>query len=229
MPPGQQQNIPPFWQRVENTQWWMKYPALTVMVFLRRDIGYRFLDPRHLLTVTGILAAFSIMVQPAPPRSGPQALLWFAILAFLFGIGQRNKRMKELKQGIVQHSYYIGTSIFDFRWLPAFCRNDRRMARFFDPIVCFVIGVAVFRASCMLCYWLVFAAVCLRCFEDAVHRRERNRDLDMLDNLILSGIHSNTVEQFEKPPAALPQQAATGVPTGLAPDIAEHIERRNLK
>ena len=228
-PPGQQQNNLSFWQRAENTQWWMRYPALTIMVFLRRDMGYRLLNPQHLFTVNGILLAISVLIRPPNEQAGPEALFWFSILAFVLGIGQRGKRLKEMKAGVVQHSYYIGTSPFDYRWLPDWCRRDRRMARFVDPVFFGLIGLACWPVSIMLCYWLMFAAICLRGYEHAVHRKELHRDLDMIDSLLDSQVHEKTVEHFEEQPAPQPQQTTTSVPTGLAPDIAEHIKRRKAK
>jgi hypothetical protein len=227
--PGQQTNNLSYWQRMENAQWWMMYPALTVMVFLRRDMGYRLLKPQHIFTVNGILLAISVLIRPPNAQAGPEALLGFALLSFILGSGQRGKRWKEMKAGVVQHSYYIGTSPFDYRWLPDWCRRDRRMARFVDPLVCGLIGLACWPVSIMLCYWLMFAAVCLRGYEDAVHRKELNRDMDMIDSLLISQAHEKTVEQFEDSPAPQPQQTTIGVPTGLAPDIQQHIERRKSK
>ncbi len=225
-PPGQQNNNLSYWQKVENAQWWMMYPALTVMVFIRRDMGYRFLNPKHLLSVTGPLAIFSALVGPTHPGTNPQDLFWFAVLSLSLGLAQRGKRWKELKAGSVQHSYYIGSSPFDYRWLPDWCRRDRRMARIFDPIFCAGIGVWVFPSSSVLSYWLMFAAVSLRGYEHAVYRKELNRDMDIIDSLIISQVHSKTVEHFEGPPQSQPQQPSAGIPTGLAPDIQEQIKRR---
>jgi hypothetical protein len=64
----------------------------------------------------------------------------------------------DLNNGIAQFSYYIGSSPFDFRWLPNFVRRNRRVARYFDPIFCAAIGLVLFPYSRALAMWLVFSA-----------------------------------------------------------------------
>jgi len=224
---GQHHSNLSIWQQAENMQWMMKYPALTVMVFLRRDMGYRFLNPLHLLSMTGILAFISVSINSKNPHAKPEHLFIFAVLALFLGGCQRTKRWRELKRGIVQHSYYIGTSPFDFRWLPNFIRCNRKIARFIDPIFCLLIGLVCLPVSSMLGLWLIFAGASLRAYEHAVHRKELNRNLDMLDSIIVSQVHSRTVEKFEDQPSAPQAQGPTGIPTGLAPDIQKQIKRRN--
>ena len=208
----------------------MQFPALTVMVFLRRDLGYRMLNPLGLIAVTGILFVIAILSQPDNADSGALGLLLFALAAFILGMGQRQKRWKELNRGVRQHSYYIGTSPFEkLRWLPMFCRRNRRSARLIDPIFCVAIGFALFPVSRLLAMWLIFSGVCLRSFEYTVHHRELNLNLDMVDGLIVSEVQGQTVERFEESPGAEPQQPTTGIPTGLGPDILENIKRRKAK
>ena len=48
------------------------------------------------------------------------SLLIFAGLGFLNGIAQRIRRWWDLERNVRQHSYYIGSSPFDQRWLPTF-------------------------------------------------------------------------------------------------------------
>jgi hypothetical protein len=102
------------------------------------------------------------------------------------------------------------------------------MARFADPFFCAVVGVALFPFSSLLALWLVFAGVCLRVYEDAVFRRERNRDLDLIDSLIISGRQTEILDQYHQAPA-LPLPPDQGIPAGLGPDIQEAIRRRRMK
>jgi hypothetical protein len=222
-------NAPSFWQQAEHMQWLTKFPALTVMVFLRPDLGYRLLNPLHLMT-TGIVVTFAAaFIQSYHRTVNIDDLLLFLLAAFALGICQRVHRWRQMERGVCQHSYYIGTSPLDFRWLPAFCRRNRRVARFADPAFCVFIGLALQHDFPALSIYIVFAGICLRGFEDVVHRKELNRDLDTVDGLIVSEDQGHTVEKFERPPPEQRQRPTVGIPTGLAPDVRENMKRRKAK
>ena len=217
-----------FFENYAFAQGMARFPALTVMVLLRKDVGFRLLNPLALLATTGALALLALLAMSGNNDPGPSLLLLFAVMAFVGGLSQRARRWKELNHQEPTHSYYIGTSPFDFQWLPDFCRRHRRMARFADPFFCAVVGVALFPFSSLLALWLVFAGVCLRVYEDAVFRRERNRDLDLIDSLIISGRQTEMLDQYHQAPA-LPLPPDQGIPAGLGPDIQEAIRRRRMK
>lgn len=227
MSPQPQQQGPTFREQYAFVQWLMQFPALSVMVFLRRDIGYRLVSPLRLIAITGILFVGSVLAQPRNADAQPMFLLVFALCFFILGMFQRIKRWWEFNRAVRQHSYYIGTSRFDFHWLPAFCRRNRRIARLIDPIVCVLIGVAFFPVSHALAVWLIFSGFCLRSYEYIIHQRERNSELDMVDGLIDAERQGQTVAQFETVSNPRPRQQATGIPTGLGPDVREHIKRRS--
>ena len=207
----------------------MRVSALTVMVYLRRDLGYRFLNPVHLFCINGTLILVAILNKPAHPELRLDDVILFAIFAFLIGMGQRNKRYRELKRGIMKHSYYIGTSHLDFIWLPNFVRRNRKIARLVDPAFCALAGLILLPYSRALAFWLIFAAFCLRSVEYEVNVREHSMDLDMIDSLIVSGAQHQNVEHFDELPAARQQQPITGIPTGLSSDIQQHLKRRRKK
>src|ERR1039458_5392122 len=134
MPPPSQPSQPPsFTEQFEFVQWLVQFPALTVMVFLRRDLGYRLLNPLPLIGVTAILVVITVLAGPGIAEARPDDLLLFALLAFTLGAYQRLKRWRELNRNVRQHSYYLGSSPFDFPWLPVFFRRNRRIARLVDP------------------------------------------------------------------------------------------------
>ena len=169
----------------------------------------------------------AILFAESYPSAHLEHLFIFGILAFLLGIAQRFQRWVEHLFGKLQHSYYIGTSPFDWRLLPQFLRRRRRVARFVDPAVCAITGFYFLPVSRPLSLWLIFAGMCLRVFEDAVHRKELNQSLDVLDGLIESEVHTNNVEIFERPPETQPKQKpTTAVPTGIGADIEKQIKRR---
>lgn len=219
----------PNWLSAENSKWLMRYPAMTVMVFMRRDIGYRLLDLKPMIIMTGILMLVAAIIPPDEPGANPEYLLWFALISLFLASCQRTKRWREFKRGVLQHTYYIGTSPFDFQWLPRFCRRFRRMGRFADPFFCIIAGGIMLLESTALGFWLMIAGAALRIFEDVVHEKELNRDFDILDSVIISEVHGNTVEQFDDSSPHTPQPSSQPVPTGLAPDIEEHIRNRSSR
>jgi hypothetical protein len=209
-------------------QWLCQFPSLTVMVFLRRNIGYRLLNPLVLIAVAGAMVAVAVFAASYGTSARPTDLLIFAVLFLAVGIYQRIRRWAELNRNDVRHSFYIGSSPFDFRWLPKFIRRNRRVARFADPIFCALIGVAVFQVSHALGFWLVFSAFCLRGYEHGVFQRQRNLDLDMMDSLIFSERQAQVMEQFEQS-STQPQQPQPGVSTGLGQDVKQNIKGRRTK
>jgi hypothetical protein len=228
MPPQPPQG-PTFREQYAFAQRLMEFPALTVMVFLRRDLGFRLLNPLRLMAVTGFLVVISAFAQQGNADANPMFLLFFAVAAFVMGIVQRIKSWWSLNRGVRQHSYYIGTSLFEFDSLPDFIRRNRRFARFIDPLLCMLVGLVFYPISHALFAWLVLSGLSLRYFEYAVHERDRNLDLDTIDGLINAGRQGQTVEQFENVQDARPQQQATGIPTGLSDDVLEHLKRRKTK
>src|ERR1700690_2789009 len=173
----QQPSGPSFMETYAFVQWGMKFPALTLMVLTRTGIGYRLVNPLTLMAVFGLLAVVTILATPGNEAAHPEHLLIFTGVGFVSGLVQRIRRWSDLNRGVIHHSQYIGTSRLDFPWLPHFVRRNRRVARYVEPVVFAGIGLTLLPYSHALAMWLVFAAFCLRGFEDQVFRRERNRDL----------------------------------------------------
>jgi len=206
-------------------KWFTQFPALTLMVLLRRDLGYRLLNPAVLLAVFGILAVVTILATPGNEAARPVDLLIFAALGFCNGIAQRIRRWWDMERNVRQHSYYIGTSPFHKHWLPAFFRRNRRSARLLDPLFCAAIGLALLPFSHALALWLIFSAFCLRAYEDTIFNRERTQELDISDGLIESQIQGEHVERYSEPSAAGQNPPAeAGVPTGIGEDIKPKIK-----
>ncbi|MEJ0090594.1 MAG: hypothetical protein WDM80_12740 [Limisphaerales bacterium] len=222
MPPQPQQNqsYTEYFQFVQNL---MPFPSLTVMVWIRPDLGYRTVGPARLIPVTVFLVVASVLAIPGNAAARPVDLLIFALLSFAMGIYQRVRRWIQMNQKIRWHSYYIGTSPFDFRFLPAFCRRNRRVARFVDPLVVMAFGLAVFQFSRALGVWLIFSGLCLRAYEYSVHQRERKLTLDIMDGLILSEQQSRMVEEFEATSGWLSHKDDNAIATGLSDDIQSQI------
>jgi hypothetical protein len=219
----QQSSGPSFVENLAFVQWAMKFPALTLMVLTRRDIGYRFLSPLMLIAVFGLLAVVATLATPGNEAAHPAHLLIFAGIGFASGIAQRIRRWRDVNRGVNHHSYYIGSSAFDFRWLPFFVRRNRRVARYIEPLFWAGLGFALLPFSRALALWLIFAAFCLRGFEDQVFRRLRNRDLDLMDSIIVAEDQALTLEQYEQAHHPPQHQNSPGIPTGLGDDIQKNI------
>ena len=205
--------------------WVMQYPALTLMVFLRRDLGYRLLNPFKLFTVFGLLAVLAILATQESGEGSPTAVLIFCGIGFLNGIAQRLRRWHETNQGVVRHSYTIGNSPFNFPWLPHFFRRNRRMARYADPLFCAAIGIILFPHFRGFGLYLVFAAFCLKGFEVQVFMRERNRNLDLVDAILTGESQTHELEQVQSEPIIQPTQSNAGIPTGMGSDVEQNIRQ----
>jgi hypothetical protein len=215
-----------FYQDYQTAKWLMQFPALSLIVLYRRDLGYRLLNPANLLAVNGLLFVIGVLAQPGNEDASPIFLSIFAVLSFTCGMVQRVLRWLQLDTAARQHSEYIGTSPLAFRWLPAFLLNKRRIERFGDSFVWLAVGFAFYQVSHALGCYLVFASFCLRAFEFQVHCRERERDLDITDSLIVAEQHSRTAERFEDSPGTGSPRSTGAVPTGLSADIQANLKRR---
>jgi hypothetical protein len=225
MPP-QPQPGPTLTERYEFAKRLMEFPALTVMVFLRKDLGFRLLNPLRLLAVTGFLVVVSVFAQQGNANAHPMVLLIFALAFFVLGIVQWIKAWFRLNRGVRQHSYYIGTSQYEFRRLPEFIHRNRRFSRFIDPLLCMLAGLAFYPISHAMTAWLFLSALSLRTIEYAVHQKYRDMDLDTIDGMIMAERQGQTVEYFENAEGTAQRPQSPGIPTGLGEDVEEHIKRR---
>ena len=203
------------------------YPAFTLMVITRRDLGYRVLKPTTILLTFGVLSIIAILATPGHEADRPMDILLFSGFGFFAALVERNRREKEHKRGIRQHSYYIGTSTLEFHWLPNFIRRDRRVARIVDPIFWTIVGFLLLPYSRALGIYLIFAASCLRVFEHQLFQRERKREFDMIDSLIEAQGQAQTLDQHEEPQNPQRHFNHPGVPTGLGKDIQKKIQKQN--
>src|ERR1019366_194005 len=228
MPPQPQQG-PTFREQYQFAQRLMEFPALTVMVFLRRDLGFRLMNPLRLLGLTGFLIVVSVFVQQGNASANPMVLLIFALVFFVVGIVQKIKSWFRLNRVVRQHSYYIGTSLYEFRRLPEFIHRNRRFSRFIDPLLCMVAGLVFYPISHAMTAWLFLSALSLRTIEYAVHQKYRDMDLDTIDGMIMAEREGQTVEYFENAEGTAQRPQSPGIPTGLGEDVEEHMKNRKNK
>ena len=202
------------------------FPALTVMVFLRRKLGYRFIDMMKIQVTVLLLWGLSAFSAVANPRAGAAFFLFsLAVLAFAY-VG-RWLRWRDIKNGIAWHTYSRGVSWINYI-IPL---RETTVKRFLDPLIVAVIGLVLSFVFSWFGYFLVFSAACLFIFEAWDYDKAVNRMLDVLDSQVESEVVSANVEYFEQGGQAneRPVEQTAGIPTGVAPDLAAAIARRQAR
>ena len=210
-------------EKLNRWEWLVWLPALSVAVLIRKDIGGRMLHRGYISGVSLVMFSLSLF---ASPRDGATALRIYAGVVFVVGFAYAIKRWLEFNQGRKQNSCYIGTSPFNF--MPAFFRRNRRTARFIDPMFIFLCGALILPGFRAVGLWLMFAACALVSIEATAHRKQRDREIDLVDGMVFSEYQSDTVEKFEQAPAKK-QQQQEAIATGLGDDLKEKIRQRKNK
>jgi hypothetical protein len=83
-----------------------------------------------------------------------------------------------------------------------------------------------------LAQWIAFSSFCLFIYQQALFELQLDRDLTMLDNIILAEVQSETVDRFTGPqPSEVERtlEETAGIPTGVSLDIRKQIETRRVK
>jgi len=228
------------------------FPALTLMVFTRRKVGYRFLNPTRLMIMAVLLWVLAGVSTLAPvgtttvtsatnpytgssqsytvPNSSATASLYpliiFGLLMFALGMIERYLRFRDIKRGVSWHTYSRGIS-----WLSVLPLSDSAVKRFVEPAVCAIIGILIALLPFhFLGYYIIFAAICLFVFEAWDYEHSLNMMLDTLDSLVDSEVISGNVEYYSHPnPTQRPLDETAGIPTGIAPDIEAQIQKRRAR
>ena len=210
-------------QKIEGFQWMARFPALSVMVYLRKDLGVRIVSPLHLVIVSFAMILLSGLV---PAQERPLDLAVFALVSLALGLFQRASRWRELGKVQREHSLYIGTSFLEQLFRPTGFLAGRFLSRNGDPLLCVFVGFMLMNVSRALGLWLIFAGICLRCYEGIVHRAHLHRNLDISDGLLNCDDQATVVENFEGGNKIARAPNEPGVPTGLGEDVKANIERR---
>jgi hypothetical protein len=210
------------------------FPAITIMVFMRRKVGFRMLKPSWLITMAFILWFLGGLASIIPFVQPPGIIFEkFPLLLLAVGFLQRYRRWRELCNGERWHTMSPGISYLELLPLPAILKAHRRIYRFLDPAAVFIFsmffGVFVSRA---LAQWFAFSSFCLFIFEQTLFEKQLDRDLDILDGLVVAEVQTETVKHFEGPQPGEAQRSledTAGIPTGVAFDIHKQIELRRAK
>jgi hypothetical protein len=220
--------------KMKIVQYLAVFPAITIMVFMRRKVGFRMLKPSRLIGMAFFIW-FIGGISSLIPFSKPTGIIYekFPWLLLAAGFGQRYFRWRDLCNGVRWHTYSPGVSYFELLPLPAFLRAHRRIYRFLDPAACFIFsmffGVMFSRP---LARWIAFSSFALFIFEQTLFDKQLDRDLDILDGLVAAEVQTETVEHFAGPQPEERQRTledTAGIPTGVAFDIHRQIELRRAK
>jgi hypothetical protein len=221
----------------------LSYPALSVMVFLRRRTGLRRVKPIELMITTAavvfVAPVMGFVRSVAVPHMGfhpPSGISFFdfptemfAVLFLAAGLLQRHFRWREICQGARWHTRSSGVSYLA-SILPF---SEATVQRFIDPLVCWLVGsvIAVF-LSAQLGAWLMFSGFALFMVEQYDYERIIDRHLDMLDSYVESEVNAETIGIFARTngtqAVAKPERldATAGIPTGIAPELQVQIQKR---
>ena len=183
MPPNQQN------QQATNTNAFQElcfFPALTVMVFMRRRIGLRMLKPTRLIGAFVLLylySGFGVALLGGTYKD-MQAVQYFAVAFAILAIAHYWRSWREFNRGIRLHSYSSGISHLEVQnRLPRFFKSHRRIYRMVDPFFCLIISFYVMVLSHPLGLWIAVSSFSLRIFEQARYEAALTRDLDIVDSL----------------------------------------------
>jgi hypothetical protein len=213
-------------QKIEIVASLCLFPALPVIIFLRKKPGYRFLSPIKLLIIFALLLLLAGFSATSGSGATVVVLTVFAWATFITGLVKRNLRWREIKRGISWHSYSRGVSWLSYV-LPI---SDSNVKRWVEPLVVLVIGLMLMLPFRWFGLYLILAAFCLFAFEAYDYERSINQMLDTLDSLVDAEVMDGNVQYYSQPDQAQrPLEETAGIPTGIAPDIQHQIEQRRAR
>jgi hypothetical protein len=204
-------------QKVERVQLIALYPALTVMPFLRAKIGYRVVRPNALYSMATIMIAGSLFL----PVGNKTGLVVYALAMVAAGLFHRNMRWRGICNGEKWHTLSTGNSYLELIKWPKFFRHERRIQRFLDPLLCFLVaGIVWLLKAHGLAFWLLIAGFALFIWEQGYYERVLNRILDLYDGEIDSAMQQEIMKNLGKQPAQTNKALEdVGYPTGIGTDI----------
>lgn len=200
--------------------------SLSVVVFIRRRIGFRLLDSGWYVLAAiavGLIALFTY----DPGSRFPRVMFWYALGILVFGAVHRAIAWFQFRRGTQPHSYSTGISIFELLPIPRFLRGGRAMNAVFDPFAIGITGIVVReRVFEPLGNWLMFSAICLFLSEIFMQAHAVNRDMDVADGLVTAGVQAEAAKRFEGVKDDSGADSGVPVPTGLGRDIRRKLNRK---
>lgn len=209
-------------QKLQVVEYLAHFPALTLLPWLRTNVGYRMLSPEKF--GVGCLVAF-IVGGLGQDRVGREACQLFAFLTLVMGLSQRAQRKREMKAGHLIHTCYLGDSRFEPKNTPEWMRKERKFSRSVDPTLAMGMGMLFAAEAPALGFWLVISGLALGVVETRAVQRDRENELDVIDAVIESEIQAERIQQIAQ---GAPQPEIVhddpGIPSGIGADIAAQIQ-----
>ncbi len=204
-------------------------PSLTVMVLLRRKIGYRTIQPWMLLIAFCALAAmggWSLVAGSFGSSGGVGNYLMIAVAFAVTALAiiQRRSAWSSIKRGQRWHTKSRGIS-----YLSALPFPEHIVQRFIEPAVCFVVGLLLLvTLSKMAGLWLIFSGLCLAVLEAIIYDIQLNNLLDQLDGMVEAEVAAENQEFFtqDKAKEAPSIEQMSGITVGFAPELNQLVAKR---
>jgi hypothetical protein len=217
-------------------------PAMTVIVFLRHDIGYRLIKPSLIAFITFALLAYAVGVNlvvyafARVSALAPTALFFgvegyrpqlamFAFALLFLGVAIHHRRKGwEIAIAKDWHTMSRGASWIKDKALHS--TPELKIQRFIEPLLCFAVGLVLLYVSLSLGLWVMFAGVALWIVEAVVYDLALNRMLDEHDARVEAKWSNEARKMGKEARAGLTARDTGGVwIVNLAPGLDEAGEQ----
>jgi hypothetical protein len=166
--------------------------AISVVPFLRKDMGERYFGWVNLYFGYSIVAGFTFFGSLLgffihQPMIFPQLMPMFWLAFVAASIYQRREIWRKNNAGIEWHSMYMGSSI-----LPV-PMSQEKVFKFIEPLVVFLAGRLLYTFNWQVGMWLNIAAFSLAINNHIIYYQQRQTILDMRDGQIESSYLSGAM------------------------------------
>lgn len=152
--------------------------AISVVPFIRKDFGERYLGWLNLFFGYTVVANFTFlgsMIAAIMRRGGGQLMMLFWLAFIAMSLYRRWEIAKKNNAGVEWHSMYMGTSLLPLPF------SREKIYKFFEPALVFAAGDVLWTFSGQVGLWLMISAVALFINNHIVFYNERRGILDMRD------------------------------------------------
>lgn len=174
-----------YWLRLIANAW-----AMSVIVFLRKDFGHRFLDLRAFFALC-LIFVYPIFWSGEDPRP----VLVFLLLFILMCARARFEMRRNRRRGRIEHSRYSGRP----RLMKNFPKLDeQQVKRTAEPAYVLFCGICLLPFTQPLAMFLIIAAACLRGTAEMARLYEREKAQATIDAMIDAQHHAERVRAMSE-------------------------------
>lgn len=152
--------------------------AISVVPFIRKDFGERYLSWLNLFFGYTVVANFTFLGSLFATLirwNGQQFMALFFLAFIAMSLYRRWEINRRNNAGVEWHSMYMGTSILPLPF------STEKIYKFFEPALVFAAGRLLWDISGQVGLWLMIAAVALFVNNHIVYYSERRAMLDLRD------------------------------------------------